>query len=117
VRITTDFCKAWEQGDPQTLANFLAEDCLVRLSAATPVIVGRQAALDRFTSALSTSTMRWEINVVETFAKGPIVVNERHDRGKSGAGVTLYLVAGLFVMKDAQIKEWTDFMLPGSAPF
>src|SRR5712692_9718184 len=56
VRITTDFCKAWEQGDPQTLANFLAEDCLVRLSATTPVIVGRQAALDRFTSALSTST-------------------------------------------------------------
>ncbi len=119
VSVTTAFCKAWEKQDPNTLAGFLAPDCVLRLSERSPAIMGREAALARFSRAAGASAdaPRWEINIIETFAKGPIVVNERHDRGITASKTTVYLVAGFFVVHDGKITEWTDFMLPGSAPF
>jgi limonene-1,2-epoxide hydrolase len=118
VKITTEFCKAWERNDPELLASYLADDCMLRMSERSAVISGRTAALERFKeSSRIAAPPRWEINVVQTFAKGPIVVNERHDRGILQNKITDYVVAGLFVIKDGKIKEWTDFMLPGSAPF
>jgi hypothetical protein len=50
------------------------------------------------------------MTVLETFAKGPVVVHTRHEtavtRGAMGKVETL---VGVFVFRDGKIKSWENF--------
>ena len=52
-----------------------------------------------------------EFEVVETFARGSIVVHERWDRFTRPTRNSEWHVVGVFYMKDGLIAEWTDYIM------
>jgi limonene-1,2-epoxide hydrolase len=51
-----------------------------------------------------------EFKVLDTFAKGPMVFNERIDSFASGALKSWHGV-GVFFLKDGKIVEWYDYTI------
>jgi limonene-1,2-epoxide hydrolase len=48
---------------------------------------------------------------LETFARGPVVVNSRIDSTLKGTHATHPTsVVGVFVVKNGKIKEWSDYV-------
>jgi len=54
-----------------------------------------------------------EFPVAETFAKGPIVMNERTDRFVRPDRTNTFHVVGVFFVRDGKIAEWTDYIIRG----
>ena len=52
-----------------------------------------------------------EFAVVETLAKGPVVLNERHDTLVSPQRTRRYHVIGMFFLAGGKIVEWTDYVI------
>src|SRR6185436_16799871 len=76
--LVTDFCAAWRKHDVDVLLPYLADNVSYRITETTPAIVGRTTFHDRIKDILGRMTSI-EFAVVDTLAKGPIVLNERHD--------------------------------------
>ena len=55
-----------------------------------------------------------EFAVADTLAKGPIVLNERHDTLISPQRTRLYHCVGMFFLADGKIVEWTDYIISQS---
>ena len=114
VQAVNDFLKAWadQQVTGEKLAAWFTDDASVTMQEGKPPVKGRAASAQAFDSFL-TKGMRFDIKVLESFAKGPIVTNSRVDaviqNGKMGAS---FPVVGVFVMKDGKIKEWADYVVP-----
>jgi limonene-1,2-epoxide hydrolase len=66
--------------------------------------IGRDAILARISRFLNRIVA---FEVVQTFATGSIVLNERFDRFMPER--TLHL-AGVFFVKEGKIVEWTDYL-------
>ena len=49
-------------------------------------------------------------DVLDTFARGPMVINERIDRFASGA-LKAWHGVGVFFLKDGKIVEWSDYTI------
>ena len=113
TQLVKDFCQAWGEDPPDAdkIANeFLAENCTVRFGDTIAPAVGHSAAADLFKSFLNNGE-RYELKIVETFARGPIVVNSRIDstiKGKRYTNPTP--VIGVFEIRDGKIKEWSDYV-------
>jgi limonene-1,2-epoxide hydrolase len=68
---------------------------------------GRQAVVDRIKTYLD-SVQGFE--VIETFAKGPMVFNERHDHFMGGP-LKMWHGVGVFFLKEGKIVEWYDYTI------
>src|SRR5580693_6377950 len=79
VKLVNDFCGAWASRDLSKILPFLADECVYRMTETTAPVTGHAGVTERLGSWLETS-QRVEFNVLETFAKGPMVVNHRVDR-------------------------------------
>ena len=56
-------------------------------------------------------TVRMMEEMLEIFAKGPVVVTSRVDTVKApGKPDQVYKIAGVFIVKGGKITEWTDFL-------
>lgn len=110
VQVVNGFCAAWTTGDVAKIVSYMSEDVLFR-NGGTPPMKGRQASFDRIKGVFA-QYPKIEFEVVETFAKGPIVMNERNDwLDQPGAPRRLIRVVGVFMVKDGKIAEWTDYGL------
>ncbi len=113
VQLVKDFCKAWgdDPPDAEDMANkYLADDVLVRFGDTIEPVTGHEAAVALFETFLS-SGERYDLKILETFARGPIVVNSRIDSTIKGTRTTHPTsVVGVFVVKNGKIKEWSDYV-------
>jgi limonene-1,2-epoxide hydrolase len=108
VQVVNDFCAAWPSHDIDKIMSFFAENCAYRMTEAQEAIKGRQAVMDRIKSFLD-AVQGFE--VIETFAKGPMVINERHDHFKGGGPLKMWHGVGVFFLKDGKIAEWSDYTI------
>ena len=107
VRIVNEFCAVWPGHDITKIMSFFVEDCVYRpLETAEPV-KGRDVIAKRIGPAVKT-VVRFE--VLDTLAKGPMVINERIDHFSSGS-LRRWHGVGVFWLKDGKIVEWSDYTI------
>jgi limonene-1,2-epoxide hydrolase len=111
VKTVNDMCAAWAAPlDFDRIGRFLSDDCVFRASETAPPVKGREAIVESLKRMLATA-QRAEIQVVQSFAKGPIVFNERFDRFTLGERKIDWHGVGVFFLKDEKIAEWSDFAI------
>jgi limonene-1,2-epoxide hydrolase len=110
TRLVTGFCAAWATRDLQRILPFLAADCVYRMTETAPPARGHAGVTERLGTWLQTSD-QIEFRIIETFAKGPMVVTHRIDRFVSPTRPLTWEGVGVFFVKDAKIKEWSDYTI------
>ena len=107
VQVVNDFCAAWPSHDLDKIMSFFAENCAYRMTETQDPIKSQHAVRDRIKSFLD-AVQGFE--VIETLAKGPIVMNVRHDHFKGGP-LKMWHGVGVFFMNDGKIAEWSDYTI------
>ena len=111
VKLVNDFCAAWVAPmDTQKLRPFLANGCIYRPTETAPARTGSDAIIDSLGQFVGDATF-CEFEVVETFARGSIVVNERWDRFELPQRRVEWHGVGVFYIVDGKIAEWSDFTI------
>ena len=80
------------------------------MTETTPPAIGHAGIRERLGSWLETS-QQIEFRIIDTFAKGPMVVNHRVDRFVSTTRPLTWEGVGVFFIKDGKIKEWSDYTI------
>lgn len=107
MRVVQDFCTAWPSHDLQRILSFFTENGAYRMTETMEPAKGRDALTARINMIINNVT---EFRVLDTWARGPMVINERIDsftnfQLKSWRGV------GVFFLKDGKIVEWYDYTI------
>jgi limonene-1,2-epoxide hydrolase len=111
AKVVTDMCAAWTAPlDFDKIGRFLAEDCSYRASETAAPVKGRQAIVETLKKMLG-SPSKAGFEVVQTFARGPMVVNERFDRFTLQARSVDWNGVGVFYLKNGLIQEWNDYTI------
>jgi limonene-1,2-epoxide hydrolase len=110
VQIVNDFCAAWSTRDIAKPLAFLSNECVYRMTETTPPANGHEGVVQRLKSYVD-ATDRLEFKVIETFAKGPIVMNHRIDSFVSKTRPLTWEGVGVFLVQDGKIKEWFDYTI------
>ena len=108
VKLVGDFCAAWATRDFAKILPFLADDSSYRMSETTPAVTGHAGVRERLGSWID-SSQQIEFKILDTYAKGPMVVNHRIDRFVSTTRPLTWEGVGVFFVKDGKIKEWSDY--------
>jgi limonene-1,2-epoxide hydrolase len=101
------FCAAWPSHDVDKIMSHFADNCAYRVTETQEPVKGRAAVRDKIKSFVN-NVQKFE--VLETFAKGPMVLNERIDHF-SGGGLRSWHGVGMFFLKDGKIVEWYDYTI------
>lgn len=110
IRLVDQFCTAWEAMDLQQVTATMTEECIYRQSQDTPPVTGHQAIYDMMQPWIDSShAITYEI--LETFARGPVVINRRIDIYHSETNHLEWEGVGLFLIEDGLIREWQDFTM------
>jgi limonene-1,2-epoxide hydrolase len=107
VQVVKDFCATFPDHDISRVMAFFAENCAYRISETQEPNKGRQSVMDRIGSYIN-SVQRFE--VLETFASGPIVINQRRDHFMGGP-LKMWHGVGVFFLRDGKIVEWNDYTI------
>jgi limonene-1,2-epoxide hydrolase len=107
--LVTDFCGSFAGRDMAKIAAFLAGDCVYRIMETAPPARGKDA-IERIRSYVERST-RIEFKILESWVKGPVVVNERIDSFEPPPPNSPYHLTGVFLVRGAKIAEWTDYVI------
>lgn len=109
IKLVTDFCNAWTVPiDWNQLGSFLAADCIFRPTQTTPLVEGRDAIIMMLRGFAEKATS-CQFEVLDSWARGPIVVNDRIDRFTLPDQNMEIPVAGVFHVIDGKISEWSDY--------
>jgi limonene-1,2-epoxide hydrolase len=109
VKVVNDMCAAWTAPvDFDRIGRFLAEDCVFRASETATPVKGRQAIVDGLRKMLG-SPEQAKFDIVQTFARGPMVINERFDRFTMPTRKVNWNGVGVFYLKNGLIAEWLDY--------
>ena len=110
VRLVNDFVASVSTRDMAKVLSFLSPDAAYRMTETTPPAVGPDAIRARLGGAVEGATsVTWEI--LETFAKGPMVMNHRIDRFVSPTRPFTWEGVGIFFIKNDKIAEWSDYTI------
>ena len=90
------------------MAAFLTADCIYRPTQTMDPITGPDAIVGMLRGFAGNASAS-EFEVVDTWARGPVVVNDRIDRFTLPDQSMEIPVVGVFHMIDGKIAEWTDF--------
>jgi len=107
VQLVNDFCGAWPGHEPAKIMSFFADNCAYRMTETMEPNKGRGAVTSRITSL--TGTVQG-FEVLDTWARGPMVINERIDHFTAGPLKSWHGV-GVFFLKDGKIVEWYDYTI------
>jgi limonene-1,2-epoxide hydrolase len=107
VKLVEDFCAAWSSKDADKVMAFFSDTPSYRQTEQQAPAVGREAVAEKVSGGVKVAT---KFEVHESWARGPMVINERTDyfdspRLKRWHGV------GVFLIKDGKIVEWQDFTI------
>lgn len=107
VQIVNDFCAAWSSHDVGKIMAPFADASAYRMTETAEPVKGRDAITARVKTFADRVT-RFE--VLDTYAKGPMVINERIDYF-SGGPIRSWRGVGVFFLKDGKIVEWHDYTI------
>ena len=107
IQIVKDFCAAWPSHDLDKILAFFPDNGAYRMTETMEPAKGREALTARIKTIINNVS---QFEILDTWARGPMVVNERIDRFsnfqlKSWHGV------GVFLVKDGKIAEWYDYTI------
>jgi limonene-1,2-epoxide hydrolase len=111
LALVAEFCAAFATRDMSKIASFLASNCSYRITETSPPAVG-QAAIDRIKAYVEQSS-KIEFKILDSWARGPMVINERIDSFTRPNASPAYHLVGVFFIKDGKIAEWTDYGIRG----
>jgi limonene-1,2-epoxide hydrolase len=109
LALVTAFCESFASRDMTKIASFLAADCVYRITETAPLLTG-PAAVDRIKTYVERAD-KIEFKILESWARGLIVVNERVDTFISPARTNALHLTGVFFVKDGKIAEWADYII------
>jgi limonene-1,2-epoxide hydrolase len=110
ISLVNRFCAAWEAMDLVQVTSTMTANAIYRQSQDTPPVTGHQALIDLMQPWIeSSNAITYE--VLETFARGPVVVNHRIDIYHSDTNHLEWEGVGLFLIEDGLIREWQDFTM------
>ena len=107
IQVVKDFCAAWPSHDLEKILGFFADNGSYRMTETMEPTKGREALIARLKMIINNVS---QFEILDTWARGPMVINERIDRFtnfqlKSWHGV------GVFLVKDGKIVEWYDYTI------
>ena len=111
LTLVADFCGAFATRDMTKIASYLAPNCSYRITETAPPATGA-AAVERIRSYVERSS-KIEFKILDSWARGPMVVNERIDSFTRPDASPAYHLVGVFFMTDGKIVEWTDYGIRG----
>ena len=111
VQLVGDFCTSWSTRDLAKILPRLTDDCVYRMSETTPAVIGHAGVTERLGSWMPSSDRGIEFKILDTFAAGSIVMNHRIDSFMSTTRPLTWEGVGVFFIKDAKIKEWSDYTI------
>ena len=116
--VVQDFLAGWEAADAVKQSGLCHETVIARPTAHNQkaVALSGRAALHDFAARVFTGGTTVKFKVLDTAAKGPIVVNNRIDRLIRAAGSTDVYYVGVFLVVDGRIAEWSDYEVAPSTP-
>jgi limonene-1,2-epoxide hydrolase len=109
LALVTAFCAAFATRDIAKIASYMAPNCSYRITETSPPAVGA-AAVERIKSYVERSS-KIEFKILDSWARGPMVVNERIDSFTRTDASPMYHLVGVFFIKDSKIAEWTDYSI------
>ena len=110
ITVVNGFCGAFVVPlDWARVTSFLTDDCKYRASQESPMVEGPDAIVALLRGFVDTATLV-EFELVDTWARGPVVVNDRVDRFTLPDRSLDIPVVGVFHLIDGKIAEWTDFV-------
>ncbi len=104
--LVTEFCAAFATRDMDKIRSYLADDFVYRLAEFAPWRSGEDGLNAMRSYVDSSETIQFEI--LGSWARGPIVVNERIDRFTGERTRDIHLT-GVFFVVDGKIREWADY--------
>ena len=107
VQLVNDFCAAWPSHDLERVMAFFADDGAYRMTETTELAKGRNAVSARIQTILDHVD---QFEVLDTFARGPMVINERIDRF-SDFTLKTWRGVGVFFIRDGKIVDWYDYTI------
>tara|TARA_R110001592_G_scaffold80655_2_gene239966 strand:+ start:810 stop:1274 length:465 start_codon:yes stop_codon:yes gene_type:complete len=107
IQLVNDFCAAWPSHDLEKVMAFFAEDGAYRMTETTPLADGHDAVAARIQTIIN-NVDRFE--VLESFARGPMVINERVDYF-SDFSIKSWHGVGVFFIRDGKIVDWYDYTI------
>ena len=107
VKIVTDFCASWPSHDLAKVMAFFADNGAYRMTETMEPAKGKDAVTARVKSIIDRVE---KFEVLDTWARGPMVMNERIDRF-SGGPLKAWHGVGVFFVKDGKIVEWYDYTI------
>jgi limonene-1,2-epoxide hydrolase len=112
IDLVDRFCKAWEALNLAQVFATMKTDAIYRQSQDTLPVTGHQAISNVMKSWVDDS-YKIDYIVLETLARGPVVINHRIDiyHRNNAEDHLEWEGVGLFLIEDGLIREWQDFTM------
>jgi limonene-1,2-epoxide hydrolase len=107
IQLVNEFCAAWSSHDLDNIMAFFAEDGAYRMMETMALADGKGAVSESIQTIIN-NVDRFE--VLETFARGPMVINERIDYF-SDFSINTWHGVGVFFIRDGKIVDWYDYTI------
>jgi limonene-1,2-epoxide hydrolase len=107
MQVVKDFCAAWPSHDLDKIVSFFADNGSYRMTETMQPTSGREALIARLKMIINNVT---QFEILDTWARGPMVINERIDRF-AGFQLKSWRGVGVFLIKDGKIVEWYDYTI------
>ena len=109
-RLVNAFCAAWASRDLDRILAYVADDNVYRMTETTPPATGHAGIRERLGQWVKESDSI-DFKVLDSWAKGPMVVNHRIDTFASKVRPLTWEGVGVFFVKDGKIREWHDYTI------
>jgi len=110
VKLVTAFCAAWSTRNLANVTALMTDDAVYRMSQTTPPVTGHAGLVGQMQPWVDASDTI-EFKILETLAKGPIVLNHRIDHFASKTRPVTWEGVGVFYVENGKIKEWSDYTI------
>ena len=107
VNLVNEFCTAWSDRQLDRIMTFFTDDSAYRMTETTELANGKNAVSERIQTLINNVD---RFDVLDTFARGPMVVNERIDYFSDFAIKTWHGV-GVFYIREGKIVDWYDYTI------
>jgi limonene-1,2-epoxide hydrolase len=105
TQVVKNFCEAWPAHDVGNIMSYFADSCAYRPLETMETAKGREAVENQI-KRFVTNVERFE--VLETWARGPLVINQRIDHF-TDFQIKAWHGTGVFFLKGGKIVEWFDY--------
>ena len=107
LKLVNAFCAAWPEHDLGKIMGFFSDNPAYRQNEIQAPATGRQGVTDKIGGFLN-NVVKFEVH--DSWARGPMVINERTDYF-TGLALKSWRGVGVFLIKEGKIVEWYDYTI------